>query len=66
MKSVTDYLPLKSKDQIMVQGRVPAQIWKQVKDVMSRENLSWAAVLTASLRRFLDEVKPKQAPKQPQ
>lgn len=61
MKTVQDYLPIKSKDQIMVQGRVPASIWKQVKEVMNRDNLSWAAVLTASLRRFLDEI-PKTKP----
>jgi len=54
-KSIQNYLPIKSKDNMMIQGRVPTDIVLEAKKIMKQDRLSWSEVLTACLCHFLDE-----------
>lgn len=54
-KPIQAYLPIKSKEHTLVQGRVPAGVASDAKAIMARKNLSWANVLTACLRQFVDD-----------
>lgn len=58
-KSLQDYLPNRSRNTTICSGRVPIDVFNEVKKIMEKENLSWADVLTACLRHFLDEKGPK-------
>jgi hypothetical protein len=55
MKNIRDYISDKSKT--LVQARIDTTLVEQVREVMSRENLTWTELLSACFKKFLDENK---------
>lgn len=55
MKTIKDFLPVRSKEHTLIQGRVPTEIADLARKIMMEKNLSWADVLTACLRSFNEE-----------
>lgn len=57
-KTIQDYLPHK-EHYTFIQGRVPSEITKEAKQIMEKNNLSWSDVLTACIKKFIDEMNRK-------
>jgi len=53
MKTIQDFLPKKSKDHALVQGRVPQAIADQARGLMHEKGWSWADVITSALKAFI-------------
>lgn len=54
--SIKDYLPPKSSELMLVQGRVPRELGQQVREILDAESLSWADCLKACLTQFALEI----------
>lgn len=56
-KSIRDYLP--KKQQItLVQARVATSVVGPVKEYMDKNDMGWSELITACLKKFMDEVNP--------
>jgi hypothetical protein len=53
--SIKGYLPGKASEKTLVQGHVPTSVYSDVKLLMGAYNWAWTDVLSAVLKRLLDE-----------
>ena len=59
-KKIIDYVPVKNKRETeIVSCRLPKDLVDNVDRIREKEGLSWAKLIEACLRRFLDEEKPR-------
>lgn len=54
-KSPLEYLP-KDPHLMVVQGRIPRSLVKEVKEFMHKHSLTWTDMLVAAFTKYLDDV----------
>jgi hypothetical protein len=60
MKKITDYIDTKVEETVLVQCKVPKDLFDQVAEVKDDMGVSWRDIIVASFNRIVDESgKPK-------
>ncbi len=55
--SIHNYLPQKSKDTVLVQGKVDKELRKKTAQKMKSNSVTWDEFLTAACKAYLDNPK---------
>ncbi len=54
-KPLIDRITKKQKDLVLVQGRVPRELFDKVKKYLKEDNIEWQQLVQAALKQYIDE-----------